>query len=37
MWHVGIHIWEVPPNDIEPDYDAYYSVRAHPAGSRFNV
>ncbi|KAF1951078.1 hypothetical protein CC80DRAFT_496357 [Byssothecium circinans] len=26
MWHVGIHIVDVPPNDIEPNYDEYYSV-----------
>ncbi|KAF2116768.1 hypothetical protein BDV96DRAFT_572829 [Lophiotrema nucula] len=26
MWHVGIHIWQVPPNEIEPNYDEYYSV-----------
>ncbi|KAF2740987.1 hypothetical protein EJ04DRAFT_454331 [Polyplosphaeria fusca] len=26
MWHVGIHIWEVPPNEIEPNYDEYYGV-----------
>ncbi|KAF2689183.1 hypothetical protein K458DRAFT_290944 [Lentithecium fluviatile CBS 122367] len=26
MWHVGIHIVDVPPNEIEPDYDDYYSV-----------
>ncbi|KAF2257266.1 hypothetical protein BU26DRAFT_413352 [Trematosphaeria pertusa] len=26
MWHVGIHIWQVPPNEIEPDYDEYYAV-----------
>ena len=27
MWHVGVHIWEVPPDEIEPDYDEYYAVR----------
>jgi hypothetical protein len=27
MWHVGIHIVDVPPNEIEPNYDDYYSVR----------
>ncbi|OCL12162.1 hypothetical protein AOQ84DRAFT_257852, partial [Glonium stellatum] len=26
MWHVGIHIWDVPPNEIEPNYDEYYGV-----------
>ncbi|KAF1978197.1 hypothetical protein BU23DRAFT_525926 [Bimuria novae-zelandiae CBS 107.79] len=26
MWHVGMHIWQVPSNDIEPDYDEYYQV-----------
>lgn len=26
MWHVGIHIWDVDPNNIEPDYDEYYAV-----------
>ena len=26
MWHVGVHIWEVPPNEIEPNYDEYYAV-----------
>ncbi|KAF2199333.1 hypothetical protein GQ43DRAFT_442572 [Delitschia confertaspora ATCC 74209] len=26
MWHVGVHIWEVPPNEIEPNYDDYYAV-----------
>ncbi|KAF2464873.1 uncharacterized protein BDR25DRAFT_296035 [Lindgomyces ingoldianus] len=26
MWHVGIHIWDVLPNDIEPNYDEYYGV-----------
>ncbi|KNG50024.1 hypothetical protein DDE82_004597 [Stemphylium lycopersici] len=26
MWHVGIHIWQVPVNEIEPDYDEYYAV-----------
>jgi hypothetical protein len=26
MWHVGIHIVDVPPNEIEPNYDDYYSV-----------
>lgn len=30
MWHVGVHIWEIPPNDIEPDYDEYYQVRLGP-------
>ena len=29
MWHVGIHIWEVNPNEIEPDYDEYYGVCRH--------
>ena len=27
MWHVGVHIWEIPPNDIEPNYEEYYQVR----------
>ena len=27
MWHVGIHIWDVDPNKIEPNYDEYYGVR----------
>jgi len=26
MWHVGIHVWEVPPYDLEPNYDEYYAV-----------
>lgn len=26
MWHVGVHIWEVNPNEIEPNYDEYYGV-----------
>ena len=26
MWHVGIHIWDVPPKEIEPNYDEYYAV-----------
>ncbi|KAF2497721.1 hypothetical protein BU16DRAFT_571450 [Lophium mytilinum] len=26
MWHVGIHIWEVPVNEIEPNYDDWYPV-----------
>ncbi|PSN68839.1 hypothetical protein BS50DRAFT_490885 [Corynespora cassiicola Philippines] len=26
MWHVGVHIWQVDPNKIEPDYDEYYAV-----------
>ncbi|ORY18869.1 hypothetical protein BCR34DRAFT_296753 [Clohesyomyces aquaticus] len=26
MWHVGIHIIDVPPNEIEPNYDEYYGV-----------
>ncbi|KAF2850985.1 hypothetical protein T440DRAFT_554743 [Plenodomus tracheiphilus IPT5] len=26
MWHVGVHIWEVPPDEIEPNYDEYYAV-----------
>ncbi|KAF9698221.1 hypothetical protein EKO04_003868 [Ascochyta lentis] len=26
MWHVGIHIWDVDPNEIEPNYDEYYAV-----------
>ncbi|KAF1851883.1 uncharacterized protein K460DRAFT_325217 [Cucurbitaria berberidis CBS 394.84] len=26
MWHVGVHIWEVSPEEIEPDYDEYYAV-----------
>jgi hypothetical protein len=29
MWHVGVHIWEVPPDEIEPNYDEYYAVRTH--------
>lgn len=27
MWHIGIHIWDVDPNKIEPNYDEYYAVR----------
>lgn len=27
MWHVGIHVWEVPWNEQEPNYDEYYAVR----------
>ncbi|KAF2798511.1 hypothetical protein K505DRAFT_267461 [Melanomma pulvis-pyrius CBS 109.77] len=26
MWHVGVHIYDVPPNEIEPNYDDYYAV-----------
>lgn len=26
MWHVGIHIWEIPAWETEPDYDEYYAV-----------
>ncbi|KAF9738172.1 hypothetical protein PMIN02_003646 [Paraphaeosphaeria minitans] len=26
MWHVGIHIIDVPPNDIEPDYGEYHQI-----------
>ncbi|KAF1944205.1 hypothetical protein EJ02DRAFT_442724 [Clathrospora elynae] len=26
MWHVGVHIWEVPVDQIEPNYDEYYAV-----------
>jgi hypothetical protein len=26
MWHIGIHIWDVDPNEIEPNYDEYYAV-----------
>ncbi|KAF2036045.1 hypothetical protein EK21DRAFT_96038 [Setomelanomma holmii] len=26
MWHVGIHIWDVPWNELEPNYDEYYAV-----------
>lgn len=26
MWHVGVHVWEVPWNELEPDYDEYYAV-----------
>jgi len=26
MWHIGIHIWDVDPNKIEPNYDEYYGV-----------
>lgn len=28
MWHVGIHIWDVPPNEIEPNYDEEFKVRS---------
>ncbi|KAF1929429.1 uncharacterized protein M421DRAFT_4567 [Didymella exigua CBS 183.55] len=27
MWHIGIHIWDVDPNTIEPNYDEYYAVQ----------
>ena len=27
MWHIGIHIWDVNPNDIEPNYEEYHRVR----------
>ncbi|KAF3046152.1 hypothetical protein E8E12_011393 [Didymella heteroderae] len=27
MWHIGIHIWDVDPNKIEPNYDEYYAVQ----------
>lgn len=27
MWHVGIHVWQVPWNEQEPNYDEYYAVR----------
>jgi hypothetical protein len=30
MWHIGIHIWDVDPNTIEPNYDEYYAVRLCP-------
>lgn len=26
MWHMGVHIWDVDPNKIEPNYDEYYAV-----------
>ncbi|OAL49972.1 hypothetical protein IQ07DRAFT_587645 [Pyrenochaeta sp. DS3sAY3a] len=26
MWHVGVHIWDVPQDEIEPNYDEYYAV-----------
>jgi hypothetical protein len=26
MWHVGVHIWDVPWNELEPNYDEYYAV-----------
>ncbi|KAF2017335.1 hypothetical protein BU24DRAFT_420376 [Aaosphaeria arxii CBS 175.79] len=26
MWHVGVHIWEVPVTEIEPDYKEWYAV-----------
>ncbi|KAH7399007.1 hypothetical protein DE146DRAFT_678096 [Phaeosphaeria sp. MPI-PUGE-AT-0046c] len=26
MWHVGIHVWQVPWNEQEPNYDEYYAV-----------
>ncbi|KAL5114841.1 hypothetical protein ACEQ8H_007270 [Pleosporales sp. CAS-2024a] len=26
MWHVGIHIWDVPWNELEPNYDDYYAI-----------
>ncbi|KAF2452373.1 hypothetical protein BDY21DRAFT_294755 [Lineolata rhizophorae] len=26
MWHIGMHIWEVNPRELEPDYDDYYPV-----------
>jgi hypothetical protein len=26
MWHVGVHIWQVPVDQIEPNYDEYYAV-----------
>jgi hypothetical protein len=26
MWHVGVHVWEVPWNELEPNYDEYYAV-----------
>jgi hypothetical protein len=26
MWHVGVHIWQVPVDEIEPNYDEYYAV-----------
>ncbi len=31
MWHIGIHIWDVPWNQIEPNYDEDFAVRNfHP-------
>ncbi|KAF2629552.1 hypothetical protein BU25DRAFT_447024 [Macroventuria anomochaeta] len=27
MWHIGIHIWDVDPNEIEPNYDEFYAVQ----------
>lgn len=26
MWHFGIHIWDVNPMKLEPDYDEYHKV-----------
>ncbi|KAF2748971.1 hypothetical protein M011DRAFT_457083 [Sporormia fimetaria CBS 119925] len=26
MWHTGVHIWDVDPRDIEPDYDEWYGI-----------
>ncbi|KAF1996182.1 hypothetical protein P154DRAFT_443848 [Amniculicola lignicola CBS 123094] len=26
LWHVGIHIWEIPQEEQEPDYGEYYGV-----------
>lgn len=26
MWHVGVHVWQVPWNELEPNYDEYYAV-----------
>ncbi|KFZ18664.1 hypothetical protein V501_01081 [Pseudogymnoascus sp. VKM F-4519 (FW-2642)] len=26
MWHYGIHIWDVPQDDLEPDYGEYHKV-----------
>lgn len=33
MWHIGIHIWDVDPFHLEPDYDEYHKVKMLDQGS----
>lgn len=27
MWHIGLHVWQIPQREMEPDLDEYYGVR----------